>query len=163
MKTVNPPSHDRRSPKILRTSQQGIEHIKGFEKLRLDAYDDGFGNPTIGWGHVLGPSESRKITEMEAVSLLRQDIQTAEMGIKRYVKADLHQHEFDALVGLVFNIGIGRFSNSTLVTALNMGRYDLAADEFPKWRRANGKVVSGLVKRRAIEERIFRTGAYNAK
>lgn len=163
MTTQPPLSEKRLSPKLLRTSQMGIEHIKGFEKLRLQAYNDGFGNLTIGWGHVIGPSEPHRITEMQAVSLFRQDIQIAEMGIKRYVKANLYQHEFDALVGLVFNIGVGKFSNSTLAHALNMARYDLAADEFRKYRRANGEVIAGLVKRRAIEERIFRTGVYNAR
>lgn len=158
-----PTAEERQSPKVLRTSRKGIEHIKGFEKLRLKAYDDGYGNLTIGWGHLVGPSEPHQITEIQAVSLLMDDIRTAEYAIKRYVKVPLYQHEWDAIVGLVFNIGVGNFSKSTLVHALNEKRYDLAANEFPRWRRANGQVSTGLVRRRAIELRIFLNGQYNAK
>lgn len=156
-------SPHRRLVASLRTSQRGLEHIKGFEKLRLEAYDDGYGNLTIGWGHKIGPGDPHKMSEAMAETYLRQDIATAEFAIKRWVRVKLYQHEFDAIVGLVYNIGAGKFSNSTLLYALNQERYDLAALEFPKWRKANGKISNGLKRRRAIEERIFRTGVYNAK
>ena len=65
------------------------------------------------------------------------------------------QNQFDALCSLVYNIGIVNFRTSTLLRKLNKKKYKRAAKEFPKWRRANGKVLRGLVKRRKAEKELF--------
>jgi len=47
--------------------------------------------------------------------------------------------------------------NSTLRMKLNRGDVEGAADEFPKWRKAGGRVLSGLVRRRDAERALFLT------
>ena len=44
---------------------------------------------------------------------------------------------------------------STLRSKLNRGDRDGAADEFPKWRRAGGRILAGLVRRREMERQLF--------
>ena len=64
---------------------------------------------------------------------------------------------FSATASLVYNIGTGNFQRSTLRMKLNRGYYEDAADEFPKWRKAGGRILKGLVRRRARERQLFLT------
>ena len=82
--------------------------------------------------------------------------QAAIPCVNKYVTYDnLTQHQFDALVDFTFNVGCGNFRGSTLLKKLNRGDVTGAADEFPKWKYAGGKVLLGLIRRRAIEREIF--------
>lgn len=82
--------------------------------------------------------------------------QAAIPCVKKYVKYDkLTQHQFDALVDFTFNVGCGNFRGSTLLKKLNQGDVSGAANEFPKWQYAGGKVLAGLVRRRAAEKALF--------
>jgi len=64
-------------------------------------------------------------------------------------------HQFDALVSFAYNVGIGNLKSSTLLRKLNAGDYDGAALEFHRWKRSNGRVLPGLVRRRAAEALLF--------
>lgn len=64
-------------------------------------------------------------------------------------------HQKAALTSLAYNIGLGAFSGSTLLKRHKAGDYAGAADEFPKWRNAAGKVMPGLVRRRAAERELY--------
>jgi len=150
----------RYSPSLLRASPEIKAFIKSFESLRLTAYDDGTGVWTIGYGHTKGVLPGMKITRTQAEDWFRADLGVAEGTMRLAVKVPLEQHEYDALLSLVFNIGGGNFSKSTLRTLLNELRYEDAAWEFPKWRKAGGKVLQGLVKRRDAEHVLFVTGHY---
>lgn len=59
------------------------------------------------------------------------------------------------LVSFVFNVGEGQFKRSTMLRLLNQGKYDAAANEFPKWKFDNGKMIQGLLNRRLEEQKIF--------
>ncbi|MHB0805997.1 lysozyme [Stutzerimonas nitrititolerans] len=139
----------------MQTSQRGIDLIKSFEGLRLTAYDDGVGVQTIGYGHTKGVKPGMKITENWAEELLRDDLAEFEAAVNGLVKVRLCQHQFDALVSLVFNIGPGAFSDSTLLRLLNAGLYDDAALQFVRWNKGGGKVLSGLTRRRMAERKLF--------
>ena len=52
-------------------------------------------------------------------------------------------------------VGLGNLQASTLRAKLNRGEYEGAANEFPKWRKAGGRVLAGLVRRRADEKNLF--------
>lgn len=99
-----------------------------------------------------------------AEAFLKQDVVIAEHTVDSLVKVPLNQGMYDALVSFVFNLGADKFKSSTLLMRLNQGAYELAADEFPKWKygTVNGKkqVLPGLVSRRAEERDLFLT-AYN--
>jgi lysozyme len=61
------------------------------------------------------------------------------------------------LCSFVYNLGSGNFQSSTLRAKLNREEYEGAALEFPKWRRAGGKILKGLVARRKVEQSLFLT------
>jgi len=67
------------------------------------------------------------------------------------------QGQFDALVSFAFNLGIGALAKSTLLKKHLVGDYAGAAREFAKWKFGGGKVLAGLVKRRAAEARLYRS------
>src|SRR5690606_6833672 len=75
--------------------------------------------------------------------------------VDRLVKVPLKQHQFDALVSFAYNAGIGNLRSSTLLRKLNARDFAGAALEFHRWNRSNGKVLPGLVRRRAAEALLF--------
>jgi len=134
--------------------------IKKFEGLRLKAYKCSAGVWTIGYGSTRDISgEDIKvgdtITLDEAEHLLFRDLESFCAGVRSLVKVELNQNQFDALVSLSYNIGLGNFSKSTLLKKLNAREYIEAADQFLLWRKAGGKIIKGLEKRRAEERKLF--------
>jgi lysozyme len=137
----------------MQLSDAGLEMIKGFEGFRTHTYLDGAGLPTIGYGHrLLNPSSfPNGIGEDDAASILRADVHDAEVAIERLVKVPLTQGQFDALVDFVFNLGQERFARSTLLRALNGGRYQAAGEQLLRWDLVAGEECEGLRKRRVAE------------
>lgn len=133
-----------------------IDIIKKHEGLRLEAYlptpNDVW---TIGYGHTHTTQQGMKITAGQAESLLRKDITWVEKAVNKLVVVPLTQNQFDALSSLVFNIGEGGFSSSTLLRLLNSGDYEGAANQFLRWNRQKGRVLNGLTKRREEERKLF--------
>lgn len=141
----------------LRTSDAGLALIKRFEGFQAVWYTCPAGKATIGFGHVKrsGDGIEAPISLEFATALLRQDAAHAENNIRTFVAVPLAQHEFDALVALTFNIGIGAFGKSTLLTMLNADDRAGAAKQFDRWVKAGGETLPGLVKRRAAERALF--------
>lgn len=143
----------------MKTSDSAVELIKGFEGVRLKAYDDGVGVMTIGVGHINGVQGGDIITEDQADDYLRDDLGTAESAVSRLVKVPLNQCQFDALVSFTFNLGAGALASSTLLKKLNAGDYGASGDEFLRWNRAGGRIMAGLTKRRMAERMLFLKGS----
>lgn len=144
----------------MKISNDGILLIKKFEGCSLTAYQDSVGVWTIGYGwtqSVAGKPVGRgmTITQNTAEQLLLTGLSQYETGVTSLVSKPLTQHQFDALVSFAYNIGIKSLGTSTLLKKLNAGDYQGAADEFPKWNKAGGKVLNGLVARRAAERSLF--------
>ena len=142
----------------MQPSQSAVELVKSFEGLRLSAYPDPAtgGKPwTIGYGHTDGVVKGQRITEVQAIALLAQDLARAAADVRRLVTAPLTQWQFDALVCFVFNVGAGRFSSSTMLRLLNARDYAGAAGEFGRWVYAGGEILPGLVRRRDAERKLF--------
>jgi len=142
----------------MRLSDDGLELIKSHEGLRLEAYPDpgSGGEPwTVGYGHTGDVKEGDEIDEAEASRLLREDVASAELCVERHVEVKLEQHEFDALVSFVFNVGCGNFSASTMLKLINAGNKRAAVAQFGRWNKAAGKVLAGLTRRRADEADHF--------
>lgn len=141
-----------------RVSRVGIELISGWEQLRLELYLDQAGLRTIGWGHLIvaGEDFSGGITREQADEIFRRDLQRFERGVARVVTLQgLRQLEFDAMVSLAYNIGLGNFSRSSVLSRVNAGMLSEAPKHFADWRRAGGRVSRGLVRRRTLEAQIF--------
>lgn len=141
-------------------SKEGLDLIKGFEKFSPIVYICAAGYPTIGFGHVVLPTESfqNSLTEEEGEGILLRDVAKAERSISRLINVSLTSNEFDALVSWTFNLGAGALQRSTLRMKLNRAEYDEVPDEMRKWTRAGGRLLKGLVRRRETEARIFSLG-----
>lgn len=153
----------------MRASQACLALIKKYEGLvdgdphtpGLDPYICPAGVPTIGWGSTWDEQgrpitmDHPPITLIEAQILLDREVQHVESAVSKLIKAELTQGMFDALVSFAYNLGTGNLQASTLRRKLNRGDYEGAADEFPKWRKAGGRVLTGLVRRRAEERALF--------
>ena len=125
------------------------------EGLRLEAYEDAAGVPTIGYGHTKDVRMGDRISEYWAKELLRDDIDEAERQVKELGVAR-NEAQLDALVSFVFNLGIGRLKESTLLKVIREGgsKADIKR-EFKRWVYAGGKRLKGLELRREWEAKRF--------
>lgn len=148
-------------------SKTGARFIAGFEGFRSDLYDDAAGHCTIGYGHLVHrgrrngsepPEFRRGITRERALELLLEDAAAAADAVNRSIKVTLNQHQFDALVSFVFNVGTGAFGSSTLLRKLNEGRYDAVPGQLDRWVKAGGRRLEGLARRRKAEAALFLEG-----
>ncbi|VDZ89172.1 glycoside hydrolase family protein [Lelliottia amnigena] len=144
----------------MQTSDKGIALIKEFEGCKLTAYQDSVGVWTIGYGWTQ-PVDAKPIRagmtikQETAERLLKTGMVSYESDVSRLVKVGLTQGQFDALVSFTYNLGARSLSTSTLLRKLNAGDYAGAADEFPRWNKAGGKVLNGLTRRREAERALF--------
>jgi GH24 family phage-related lysozyme (muramidase) len=145
----------------MRISEKGINLIKHFEGCHLEPYRDPIGLYTIGWGRLIGDGKSlpieyfRKFTQEEVDAMLVEDLKKFERGVSRLCPTGLTQPRFDALVSFAFNLGLGNLQISTLRKKHNRGDFVGAANEFPKWNKAGGKVLRGLTRRREAEKALY--------
>jgi lysozyme len=114
---------------------------------------------TIGWGHTNHHGrqfdKDDRWTQKECDAAFDQDMGFFERQVEALVKVSLKQCQFDALVSFAYNVGVGNLKSSMLLRKLNAGDYDSAALEFHRWNRSKGKVLPGLVRRRAAEALLF--------
>jgi lysozyme len=130
--------------------------VRQFEGCRLQAYLDSVGIPTIGVGHTRGVKMGDHCTVQQADLWLSQDLEDAAAAVASLVKVPLTQGQFDALVSLTYNCGAKAIGKSTLIKLINQGSMEAAAYEFPKWCKAGGKVLAGLLNRRKAEMELFK-------
>lgn len=143
-----------------KTATKGIDLIKSFEGCKLTAYKCPAGVWTIGYGHTgkvdgKAVASGMTITAAKATELLRADLSKFEAAVNSYVTAPITQNMFDALVSFAFNCGSVALKSSTLLKKLNAKDYSGAAAEFPKWNKAGGVVLNGLIRRREREQQLF--------
>lgn len=137
-------------------SQKCYDLIKKFEGCKLEAYRDPVGIFTIGFGATgVGVREGVKWTQDQANYDLAQRVEAIGRIINFKVKPIISQNQFDALCSFVYNVGVGAFSESTMVRLLNERKFDQAADQFLRWDKAKGKVLAGLTRRRQAERELF--------
>jgi lysozyme len=133
---------------------RGRQIIMDAEGLRLEAYRCPAGVWTIGYGHTGDVKEGQKITKHMAEVILEYDLTRFEQAVTRLApKATGPQ--FSAMVSLCFNIGITAFEGSALLRLFRAGDLAGAAVQFDRWVYSGGKVLPGLVKRRAAERALF--------
>ncbi|MEO0624068.1 MAG: lysozyme [Pseudomonadota bacterium] len=139
----------------MKTSKDGLDLIKRYEGLRLEAYKCDGDVWTIGYGHTKGVKPGDVITEEQADAYLREDVRQAEGAVNRLTYRGLRQSQFDALVSFVFNLGTGNFSRSTLRKKVNAGEHARVVQELGKWVLAGGAPSFGLARRRAAEAVLY--------
>lgn len=170
-------------------TERGRDRIVEHEGVRLRAYDDATGKdwrpgrprigyPTIGVGHLLTKRELATgsidigdraipwpdgLSREDVLELLDQDLDKAERAVEELAPG-LTDNQFDAIVSLVFNIGVGAFEHpdpkrperpSGVLRAIREGRHGDVPAEMAKWNRSMGKVNRTLVRRRREEGALW--------
>ena len=148
--------------KITKASNNLIELIKKFEGFSAKPYLCPAKVVTIGYGNTFyANGEKVKLTdspinETQAVDLLKQTLRQYEKAVDSYCRDDINQNQFDALVDFAYNCGNGNLKSSTLLKKVNANPNDLTIGlEFAKWNKGGGKILNGLVKRRAAESELY--------
>ena len=134
---------------------KGLDLIRFFEGLELNAYQCAAGVWTIGYGHTKDVQEGMTISEARANEMLAEELNEYESYITGLVTVELNQDQFDAMVSWVYNLGVGNLKASTLLKVLNAGDYDGVPAQMMRWNKAGGKVLEGLTKRRQAEADLF--------
>ena len=142
-----------------------VDLVKHFEGFSASTYLDTSGLPVIGYGQtrINGATVSmgQYITQSQADLALRQELTHIQQLVKSYVRVESNPYQLGALTSLVYNTGTRILTDSTLIRKLNAGDYLGAANEFPRWNKANqgGRLVAfpGLTKRRLAEQKLFLT------
>ena len=142
----------------LRASENAFKIIRHFEGFYPNAYDDGDGTITIGYGTIEGVKMGDTITKSEAERRMRKEVEEKGKSIIKNIRVPLAQDQFDALISFSYNMGTGPLSSSTFSRYLNDGEYEKAINEFPRWINDGGKPSSGLLRRRKSEMVLFKTG-----
>ena len=142
----------------MKASEIVKNRIKEYEGCRLRAYRCHAGVLTIGYGHTgADVVEGMTITQVEADRLFDNDIEKFERQVRSVVGlVNLRQGQWDALVSLAYNIGIGALSRSTLLRKVrsNPDNPTIRA-EFLRWNKAAGHDLPGLTRRRECEARSY--------
>jgi GH24 family phage-related lysozyme (muramidase) len=142
--------------------------IKLSEGLFLKAYIDPVGIYTIGWGNIFNYTKNRPvqkgdtITKAEAQLFFDIHMQGIVTGLKKLLKVNVNENQFNALLSWVYNFNLQTLAKSTLLKLLNAGKSkELVANEFLKWNKGKVKgklvVLPGLVSRRRAEADLFLT------
>lgn len=134
--------------------------VGGFEGLRTVAYTDATGTPTICYGETLGVSLGDVKTTAECKEMFAERLPVFEKGMVRCIENPdaVPDKSYIALLSFTYNVGVGAFCKSTLVKKLNAGDLEGACNELPRWNKSKGRVLKGLVNRRAEEQRICLDG-----
>lgn len=149
--------------------------IEQWEGLRLTAYADSGGVPTIGYGHT-GPDVhlGQTIDAAQATAFLSEDLDYAQHVVDEVVTVPLNDSQYGALVSFVFNVGAGKAGvkdgfavlkngkPSSLLTAINTGNVAAIPTLWRQWDHVNGVVNEGLLNRRSAELGLWNRGAFVA-
>ena len=142
-------------------NQRTIDLLKQWEGCKLTAYQDVAGVWTIGYGTTanagvgIEPHEGMTITQAQADELLHKTLDKFAPAVFSRITVPVTSNEFGACLLLSYNIGLGAFAKSTVLRELNKGNKAGASAAFHMWNKAGGKVVKGLVARRAAEAELF--------
>ena len=144
----------------MKISNKGLELIKEFEGFSSTAYLCSAKKATIGYGNTFWEDGTPvkigdQISKERAETLLKHVVDGFSVAVEVDIKIEVSQNQFDAMVSLAYNIGLGAFKNSTLLRQLNRGNFVGASQEFLRWDKSNGKPLLGLTRRREREKLLF--------
>lgn len=142
----------------LRVGPRARALMHHFESCRLTAYRCPAGVWTIGWGdtgtHVRGGLVWTQ-AQADAAFDARLAREFAPAVTKAIGNAPTTPAQFGAMVALAYNIGVGAFAKSSVARKHAAGDSAGAAGAFALWNKAGGKVLAGLIRRRAAEAALY--------
>ncbi len=139
-----------------------IKLIKKWEGFIPEPYLCPAGVPTIGYGSTFYENgdevkmTDEKVDKKRAEEILINHVNDVEAQVKRVIKHELKPNQLGALISFTYNLGIGNLKRSTLLIKVNNGPDDQAIEtELKRWVKSGGKVLNGLVARRAEESDLY--------
>jgi len=146
----------------MRLDENGYKLITQFEGLSLKPYLDSIKVPTIGYGNTFYLNGKKvtmldkPITKEEALEMFKVIADGFARQVEKKLTKPVKQNQFNALVSLAYNIGVGNFYKSTLLRYVNLNPNDgNIAKEFLRWNKAGGQVLNGLTNRRIKESALY--------
>jgi lysozyme len=141
-------------------TEEGLALIRRAEGFRSSAYKDAAGVWTIGYGHTsnAGPPNVRrsmKITRLQAEQVLASDVASFALGVEQLLTVPLTEGQFSALVSFAYNVGLENFRKSSVLRAVNAEDFAAVPRRLSLWVKSRGRVLPGLVARRAAEASMF--------
>lgn len=152
-------------------TKEGIIELASYEAISLTKYLDSVNVHTIGIGMTVSEipdlnswSWNKQLTIKECMDMYKKGLQKYVDAVNNALQVEVTPNQFDALVSLTYNIGIGAMRKSTFMKRLNAGYSPVSVVEAMKrFNRAGGRVIQGLVNRRNKEGDVFLYGKYLAK
>lgn len=153
---------------IEHASERLIQFLQVEEGFRSRPYNDSRGHATQGFGHLLhlGPVDPTRDTEVwsrdHALEVLRRDVERHVEELIAQVPAVQHleQHQFDAITSWVFNLGMLKVRDSTLLRELAAGGLDVVPVELMRWHSPGSPDSLALTNRRRREAYMWVRGQY---
>lgn len=148
-------------PNNYRISDRGLDLIKEFTRYSRYPYPHPCGLDAIGFEHIIRPADKdlHRVDALQATELLREDVRTYEIYVNSAVRIVLEQHEFDALVSLVSDVGILDFERSPVRTRLNDGDRWMAIKALSNWGASGIYRQPSNAERRRREATLFFWGS----
>jgi|TARA_Y100000815_G_scaffold235107_1_gene227570 GH24 family phage-related lysozyme (muramidase) len=161
------PTQSRLAAHKIGTSAEFKRALIEEEGVRYIVYRDVAGYPTVGVGHLIDPQDGLRVgdrvSKQQILEFLEIDLAEAERHVRELVgDLPLYQHEFDALVDLVYNVGPGNVAEDEsprLNAAIQARDYDAIAAEL-NYTHAAGQVARGLEFRSERREKMFSEASY---
>lgn len=151
-----------------RISEKGEALIRKWEGFYPEPYYDSVGVLTIGYGTIANSDlgievkPGMRIDKARANELMGIELRWMESEVNKLLRVPLNQDQYDAVMSFVYNLGVGRLKQSTLLKRINAKDFSRADDEFEKWvyatdRRTGQRYkLKGLMNRREDEAKLFR-------
>jgi lysozyme len=148
----------------MKMTEEGFVLIKHFEGFRANAYRDAVGVWTIGYGHtaMAGAPDVKSgmtISASEGERILTRDVDVFARGVQQLVRVAISDTQFSSLVSFAYNVGLGNFRKSSVLAAVNRQDFQAVVRRLQLWNKAGGRVLPGLVRRRAAEAALFSSDA----
>lgn len=141
--------------------------------VKLKAYRDSGGIPTIGVGQTFWPSPggAKRVemgdkleSKLQGLNMFAKALAAFEATVDACTADTITQQQFDAFTALCYNIGQRAFAGSSAVRLFNAGApVDEVCEAMERWNRVNGSISEGLIARRECEVDAFRHGRYHAQ
>jgi lysozyme len=142
--------------------ENGYKLIQEFEGLSLVPYLCSAKVATIGYGATFYPSGKKVTMQDSPISLatakwmLKETADKFAADVDKLIKANLNQNQFNAIVSLAYNIGLGGLAKSSLLKKVNVNPSDpTIRNSFLIWNKAGGRVLDGLTKLRTKEANFY--------
>lgn len=131
--------------------------IAKWEGLRTTAYLDTIASPpiwTVCYGETKGVKQGDSYTPEQCRDMLAREVREYREGLHRYFVAETKERRLTperdaAYTDLAYNAGIRAAGRSTATRRLNAGDIAGGCTALGWWNKAGGRVIRGLVNRRA--------------